>query len=107
MKCGGESGIDHRDLGAAIQEEVVGAGVVDGYGHDDPVAVDEPEGYTGDISGAMGFCYERGKGSCGENQGSEPLEGCHCQSSSAGLAEGTLGAWFYLVLMGWLLNSPR
>ena len=44
MKGGGERGIDHRDLGAAIQEEVVGAGVVDGYGQDDPVAVDEVEG---------------------------------------------------------------
>ena len=31
--------------------------VVDPIGHDDPVAVDEPEGYTGDISRAMGFCY--------------------------------------------------
>jgi hypothetical protein len=37
---------------------------------------------------------------------SEPLKGCHCESSSAGLAEGILGAWFYLVLMGWLSNSP-
>ena len=74
--------------------------MVDGYGHDDPVAVDEVEGYTGDISGTMGFCCKRGKDGCGENQGSEPLKGWHGGSSSAGLAEGTLGAWFYLVLMG-------
>jgi hypothetical protein len=29
------------------------------------------------------------------------------ESSSAGLAEGTLGAWLYLVLMGWLSVSER
>jgi hypothetical protein len=44
MKFRGERGIDHRDLGAAIQLEVVGAGVVDGYRQNDLVAIDEAEG---------------------------------------------------------------
>ncbi len=44
MKFGGERGIDHSDLGAAIQLEVVGTGVVDGYGQNDLVAIDEAEG---------------------------------------------------------------
>ena len=43
--------------------------MVNGYGQNDLVAVDEAEGYTGDISGAMGFCGERGDDGCGENQG--------------------------------------
>jgi hypothetical protein len=51
--------------------------VVNGYGQDDQMAVDEAEGYTGDISGAMGFCCWRGNDVCGNKQGSEPLEGCH------------------------------
>jgi hypothetical protein len=57
-------------------------------------------GYTGGISGAMGFCCKRGNDGCGEDQGSKPLEGCHCESSSAGLAEGTLGGVALLGLDG-------
>ena len=41
------------------------------------VAVDEPEGYTGGISGARGFCCRRGNDGCGENQGNEPPEDWH------------------------------
>jgi hypothetical protein len=100
MKFGGERRIDHCDLGTAIQLKVVGAGVVDGNRQDDLVAVDEAEGYTGGISRAMRFCFKRGNDDRDERQRSEPLEGCHCESSSAGWAEGTLGAWLYVVLMG-------
>ena len=57
----GQGGIDDRDLGAGIQQKVVGAGMVDGYGHDNLVAVDEMEGYTCDISRAVGFCIQAWK----------------------------------------------
>jgi hypothetical protein len=74
--------------------------VVDGYGQNDLVAIGKAEGYTGGISGAMGFRCERGNDGCDENERSETPEVCHCESSSAGLAEGTLGVWLYVVLMG-------
>jgi hypothetical protein len=48
------------------------------------VAVDQAEGYTGDISRTMGFCSERGNDGGAKNQRSEPWEGGHCESSSAG-----------------------
>ena len=56
MKFVRKGGIHHRDLGARIQEEVVGAGMVRGDGHNHLVAVYEVEEYTGCISWAMGFC---------------------------------------------------
>jgi hypothetical protein len=34
--------------------------MVDGYGQNDLVAVDEAKGYTCGISGTMGFCCRRG-----------------------------------------------
>ena len=39
MEFGGQGGIDHRDLRAGVEEEAVGAGVVDGDG-DNHVVVD-------------------------------------------------------------------
>jgi hypothetical protein len=77
MELSSQSGIDHRDLGAGVQQEVVGAGMVDGYRHDHLVAVYKTEGYTCDISGAMRFCGKCWKDGCGKNEGSEPLEGRH------------------------------
>src|SRR5664279_307407 len=59
MKLRGEGRINHRDLCAGIEEEVVRAGVVDGYGHDYLVALDKPERYTGDVPRAMCFCRKR------------------------------------------------
>jgi hypothetical protein len=75
MELGSQRGIDHRDLGASIQQKVVGAGMVNGYRHDHLVAVCETEGYTCDISRAMRFCGKCWDDGCGKNEGSEPLEG--------------------------------
>ena len=75
MEFNGQRGVDHRDLGAGIQQKVVGTGMVDGYRHDHLVAVCEMEGYTCDISGAMRFCVKCRDDGCGKNEGSEPLEG--------------------------------
>jgi hypothetical protein len=74
MELSSQGGIDHRHLGAGVQQKVVGAGMVHGYLHDHLVAVCEMERYTGNISGAMRFCIKgRGEG-CGKNEGSKPLE---------------------------------
>jgi len=43
-----QRGIDHRDLGSGIQQNVVGAGMVDRYDHDHLLVVCEMEGYTCD-----------------------------------------------------------
>ena len=59
--------------------------MVDGYGQNDQVAVDEAEGYTGDISGAPGFCCGCGNDGYGENQGSKTLENEGALNESAGL----------------------
>jgi hypothetical protein len=75
MELSSQGGIDHRHLGAGVQQKVVGAGMVYGYRQDHLVAVYKTEGYTCDISRAMRFCVKcRDKG-CGKNEGSEPLEG--------------------------------
>src|ERR1017187_3593578 len=44
MEFGGQGGIDHGDLCAGVEEEAVGAGVVDGDGDNYVVVVDESEG---------------------------------------------------------------
>ncbi len=44
MEFGGQGGIDHGDLRAGVEEEVVGAGVVDGDRDNHLVVVDETEG---------------------------------------------------------------
>src|SRR5260370_32677206 len=75
MELSSQVGIDHRHLGAGVQQKVVGAGMVDGYRHDHLVTVCEMEGYTGDISRAMRFCGKCWDAGCGKNEGSEPLEG--------------------------------
>src|ERR1019366_6197927 len=41
MEFGGQGGIDHGDLCAGVEEEAVGAGVVDGDGDNYVVVVDE------------------------------------------------------------------
>jgi hypothetical protein len=53
VKLVGQGGTDDGCIGASVQKEVVGAGMVDEYGQDNLVAVHEAEGYTGDISRAM------------------------------------------------------
>jgi hypothetical protein len=53
MELSSQGGINHRHLGAGVQQKVVWAGMVDGYRHDHLVAVCEMEGYTRDVSGAM------------------------------------------------------
>ena len=73
--------------------------MIDEYGHDHLIAIHQTKGYTCNISRAMSFCRKRGNHGCCKYEGSEPLESCHCQSTSAGWAEGTLGAWLYMVLM--------
>src|SRR5258705_9358005 len=75
MELSGQRGIEHRDLGAGIQQKVVGAGMVDGYRHDHLVAVCETEGYTGDISRAMRLCGKCWDDGCGKNERCEPPEG--------------------------------
>ena len=90
--------IDDRDLGAGIEKKVVRTGVVEGYGHNHLIAVHEMKGYTGDIFRATRFCRKHVNHGCRENEGSEPLEICHRESSSAEWAEGTLSAWLYMVL---------
>ena len=44
VKSRGQRRIDHRDLGAGVQLEVVGSRVVDGYSQKNQVAVDQAEG---------------------------------------------------------------
>ena len=77
MELSSQGGIDHRHLGAGVQQKVVGAGMVYGYRHDHLVTVCEMEGYTCDISRAMRFCGKCWDDGCGKNEGSEPLEGRH------------------------------
>src|SRR5579862_456703 len=96
----GQRGIDQRDLRARIQQEPVGAGMVHGDVHDHLVAVDKTDRYTGNIPWAMCFCGKRGDDGCGKNERSETPEFSHFECSSAGKAEGTLGACFYMVLNG-------
>jgi hypothetical protein len=60
MEFSGQRGIDHRDLGAGVQQKVVGAGMVYGYLHDHLVAVYKTEGYTCDISRATRLCLQKG-----------------------------------------------
>jgi hypothetical protein len=59
MKLRGEGRVDHGELRAGIEKEVVRAGMIHRYGQDYLVALDKPEGYTGDISRAMCFCRKR------------------------------------------------
>src|SRR5260370_2380230 len=77
MELSSQGWIDHRHLGAGVQQKVVGAGMVYGYLHDHLVAVYKTEGYTCDISRAMRFCGKCWDDGCGRNEGSEPLEGRH------------------------------
>src|SRR5258705_5933922 len=77
MELSRQGGIDHRHLGAGVQQKVVGTGMVYGYLHDHPVAVYKTEGYTCDISRAMRFCGKCWDDGSGKNEGSEPLEGRH------------------------------
>jgi hypothetical protein len=72
VKLVGQGGTDDGCIGASVQKEVVGAGMVDEYGQDNLVAVHEAEGYTGDISRAMGFSRQRRDEGCCEKKGSEP-----------------------------------
>src|ERR1700761_2381163 len=83
MELDGQRRIDHGDLGPRIQEKVVGTEMVDGYSHDNLVAVYDAEGYPCDISRTMGFRQQCGDDGCCDYEGSEPLENCHRESSSA------------------------
>lgn len=51
MELSSQGGIDHRHLGASVQQKVVWAGMVDGYRHDHLVAVCEMEGTLGTFPG--------------------------------------------------------
>src|SRR5881275_1672818 len=44
MKLSSQGGIDHRHVGAGVQQKVVGTGMVYGYRHDHLVAVYKTEG---------------------------------------------------------------
>ena len=60
-KCGGQGRVNQRDLHSGIQEKLIGPGMIDGHRHNHLMAVYEDEGYTCDISRAMGFRLKGGK----------------------------------------------
>src|SRR5260370_9820859 len=74
VELSGQRGVDHRHLGAGIQDKVRGAGVVDGYHHNHLVPVCETAGQSCDNSRAMRFCVKCRDDGCHNNEGSEPLE---------------------------------
>ena len=74
MELSSQGGIDHRDLGAGVQQKVVGAGMVDGYRHDHLVAVYKTEGYTCDISRAMRFCGKYWDDGCSKTKEANHLK---------------------------------
>jgi hypothetical protein len=49
MELSSQGGIDHRHLGAGVQQKIVVAGMVYRYRHDHLIAVYKAEGYTCDI----------------------------------------------------------
>jgi hypothetical protein len=55
--------------------KVVGAGMVNGDGHDKQVAVDEVEGYTGDISWTVRLRLEKWKNNARQGSSDWALKG--------------------------------